>query len=416
MTKLRSRLTLAAGLMLGTALPAFAQDLCGGVGVNGQWIGGDEASSDIATAPDYLEQMALVLMNNEYVALFSTSAGMDLRMEAQGRGAGDPVIDIRDALGNIVLSDDDSGGNSASRAEGYLEAGTYCLSMRSYDGAPMTGFVRVSRMEQMALTEGMGNFVPPIEDDFMPAIQCDPALTTDLGGGMSIDGDLATVGVIGSASVNEVPFWSFTLDSPQAVTITAENENADPYITIYDSFGSYLGENDDYNGLNSQIDFTYALSPGTYCIAMTALTDITLPVTVAVTAYDPQAALLGMYDRAEASPPMDGSYPITALGALGPRLRKDVQSTSTASWFSFDVSQDGLLVVEAITNGMGDPVLVLFDDFGRQIGYNDDANDTLDSMLTARVQRGTYLVAVYQLGEGPAVLTRLLFERFVQAQ
>ena len=39
-------LTLATTLGTGAA----AQDLCGGMGAGGQWIGGNEAGSDIATA------------------------------------------------------------------------------------------------------------------------------------------------------------------------------------------------------------------------------------------------------------------------------------------------------------------------------------------------------------------------------
>jgi hypothetical protein len=75
----------------------------------------------------------------------------------------------------------------------------------------------------------------------------------------------------------------------------------------------------------------------------------------------------------------------------------------------------GLLLVEAVTNGMGDPVLVLFDDFGRKIAYNDDFGEGLDSQLTARVLPGTYLVGVRQLSSGQQALTRVLFERYVPA-
>jgi hypothetical protein len=123
-----------------------------------------------------------------------------------------------------------------------------------------------------------------------------------------------------------------------------------------------------------------------------------------------------MYDRGEASPPLDGSYPVTALGDIGNRLRQDVTSTGVTTWYSLDVNEAGLLLVEAVTNNIGDPTLVLFDDFGRQIAFNDDNGTSLDSLLTARVMPGTYLVGVRQLSEGTSVLTRLLFERYVPAQ
>ena len=81
---------IAASLFALAAFPAFAEDinLCGGVGTNGQWLGGDEASSDITTSQAYIERMALVLIQNEFVGLFSVSQDGDYRIEAEGRGGG----------------------------------------------------------------------------------------------------------------------------------------------------------------------------------------------------------------------------------------------------------------------------------------------------------------------------------------
>jgi hypothetical protein len=124
-----------AALLLGVATPALAQDaFCGGAGSNGIWIGGEQAASDISTVNTFQEQMALVLGGNEYVSLFTLSEPADVRVEAAGRGSGDTVIDLLGPDGSIILSDDDSGGNGASRAETSLQAGTYCMAMRSYDG------------------------------------------------------------------------------------------------------------------------------------------------------------------------------------------------------------------------------------------------------------------------------------------
>ena len=287
-------LTLA---MFGLATPALAQDgLCGGVGTGGQWIGGDEAASDITTVDNYQEQMALVLGGNEYISLFTLSEGTDVRVEAAGRGAGDPVIDLLDATGGVILSDDDSGGNAASRAETYLEAGTYCMSLRSYDGGPMTAFVRVGRQDQEPLTDGVSVTSGGNSDG-----SCADA--TPLGG----------IGSVASASVNETPYWSFTLDAPSPISITAENESADPVITLYGPNDFYIDENDDFDGLNSRIDVTDALDAGTYCIAMSALSDDNAPITVSVEAYDAAAALQALYARGEAAPPLDGSIPVLSL-------------------------------------------------------------------------------------------------------
>ena len=176
-------LTLATAT-LAMASPALAQDICGFS--DGQWIGGSEAGSDITTTGAYQEQMALVLGGNQYVSLFTLSATTDVRVEAEGRGAGDPLLELLDSTGSILMSDDDSGGNSAARAETQLDAGTYCVAVKSYDGAPLTAFVRVGRSEQEALTAG--NAVVVEDSDTDPL---DTPSTTSCADARPLDGSLA---------------------------------------------------------------------------------------------------------------------------------------------------------------------------------------------------------------------------------
>ena len=390
--------TVIASLLLAAASPAFAQEICGGFGDSGQWIGGDEAASDITTADTYREQMALVLGGNEYVSLFSLSAPTDVRVEAAGRGSGDPIIDLLDETGGIILTDDDSGGNAASRAETTLEPGKYCMSMRSYDGGPMTAFVRIGRQEQEPLTEGID-----AGDGGEPLGSCDSAVP------------FGALGHSVSASVNDTPYWSFDLETETAITITAENESADPVITLYGPGDTYIDENDDYDGLNARLDLTNALAAGTYCLAVSALSDDSAPITVSINEYDAEEALQSLYARGEAAPPLDGSIPVTDLGVLTSRVRQDVQATEDVTWFSIDLDDAGLLVVEAIANGSSDPWLVIYDDLGRQVGQNDDYGDGLDSLIAVRLQPGTYIIGVRQYDGGQGFI-RLLAERYVRAQ
>lgn len=398
MSPLNLRTTAFATLLLTAASPALAQDICGGFGEGGQWIGGDEASSDIATADTYREQMALVLGGNDYVSLFTLSAPTDVRVEAAGRGSGDPIIDLLDSTGGIILSDDDSGGNAASRAETTLDAGTYCMSMRSYDGGPMTAFVRIGRQDQEPLTEGID-----IVGGGDPSASCEAA--TPFG----------ALGTSMSASVNETPFWSFELDGQTPITITAENETADPVITLYGPGDVYIDENDDFDGLNSRLEVTGDMEAGTYCLAVTALSDDSAPITISIKEYDAEEALQVLYARGEAAPPLDGSIEVTDLGVLTSRMRQDVKATEDVTWFSLDFDDAGLLVVEAIANGSSDPWLVVYDDLGRQIGQNDDYGDGLDSLVMARLQPGTYIIGVRQYDGGQGFI-RLLAERYVRAQ
>lgn len=398
MPPLNLKTSVIAALMLGVASPVLAQDdICGGVGNNGIWIGGDPESSDITMANTYREQMALVLGGNDYVSLFTLTETTDVRLEAAGRGSGDPIIDLLDAAGGVVLSDDDSGGNGASRAETTLDAGTYCMSMRSYDGGPMTAFVRVGRQEHEPLTDGIS----------------DTAVTAD--GNCAEAIPFGTLGSSATASAAETPFWSFTLDTPMAVTITAENEDADPVITLYGTDEDYITENDDFDGLNSRIDVSDPLGAGTYCVAVSALSDETAPITLSISAYDAEDALQRLYASGELAPPLDGSVAVKDLGPLQSRLREDLRASSDVTWFSLDMVDNGLLVVEAIGGGNSDPWLVVYDDLGRQVGQNDDYGSGTDSLVMGRLERGTYLIGVRQFDGGQGVI-RLLAERFVRAE
>jgi len=301
------------------AAPAMAQDanMCGGVGANGQWLGGDEASSDISTSESYVEQMALVLLRNEYVGLFSVSEAGEYRIEAQG---------------------------------------------------------------------------------------CDPNTAPPL-----------TLGQPVSNSWNAQNTYSLTLDEPTPLSLTAENEDADPILTLYDPSGNWLAENDDYDGLNSRIDMLTPLPAGTYCVSLGLYGSESAPITVTATEYDAAEVLQSLYARGEASPPLDGSYPVKDLGELSTRAREDISVSGDATWYSLDVRDTSLILVEAIAQGQGDPVLTMFDDLGRQVAYNDDSGEGFDSLLTVRVQPGTYTVAVKQLSDSSGFI-RMVFERYLPAQ
>lgn len=397
---------LTAGVLALAALPAAAQDanLCGGIGANGQWLGGDQASSDISTSDGFIEQMALVLMRNEYVGLFTVSQEGEYRIEAQGRGGGDTVLDVRNTAGEIIASDDDGGGDAASRIETVMTPGTYCASMRSFDGSPLTAFVRAARIDQEPLTAGLSDV--PMEDVGVQGTgECDLSIAQPL-----------TLGQPVANSWNAQNVYSLRLDAPTAVSITAENQDADPIITFFDPSGNWLAENDDFDGLNSRVDMADPLPAGEYCIAIDLYGDENLPITVTAKPYDPREVQLNLYARGDASPPLDGSYPVTALGELATRLREDVTVGGDAKWYSLEVYEGGQILVEAIAQGQGDPVLIMYDDLGRQVGYNDDAEGSLNSLLTVRVQPGTYLVAVKQLDSGTQGFIRMVFERYVPAR
>jgi hypothetical protein len=399
----------ALGLVLAGPLAAQTT-MCGGLAAQGTWINGSEGASDIATSPEAFDGGGFAGSNEAIVSLFSTSQPLDGRVEAKPQPGQDTVIVVDSAGGMLLLSDDDGGGGLASRAETNLAPGSYCLVTRGIEGSPVTAEVRVGRLEHPALTDG-----GMITEDNTGCTANTPATTLGMG---PIDGSLAS-GIEMTGSVDDTPFYRFDLAGTQSLSITATNADADPVITLYDANGLLIAENDDFDGLNSRIDMTDGLAPGTYCIGVRALNDTALPITLAVTSFSEADYLAGLYDRAEAAPPLDGSHPIEDLGELQNRLRADTRVGDAAQWIKFDIWGESLVVIDAIALDQIDPVLTLFDDLGRQVGYNDDGGpETLDSMLAARVSTGTYLLAVSQVGgadSGTSGRIRVAIERYVRA-
>ncbi|PWK62756.1 DVUA0089 family protein [Roseicyclus mahoneyensis] len=412
----------AAAAIAAFAMPAAAQGVsCGGLGEGAPWLGGSREASDLARvqAPLALSRVT-VGAGMRSVALFTLSQPGEFRVEAAPADEfGDTVLELFDANGTLIVTDDDSGGALSSRAELPLAAGDYCLAVMGYAGQPVIADLQASRLDMPALTQGLyGGFAGtegfPFFVGVQPCLADTPA--TRLGQG-PIDALLPQGGVNASNTVAAVPYYRFTLASPQAVSIRAENWDADPYIYIFDGQGNLLAENDDYDSLDSRIDFTQALPPGDYCIAMRALSDPNLPVTVRVLGFDARAAAAEAYAMGDAAPPLDGSYPVQSLGVVGRGLTQDVSVAGrTAQWFVIDVADYSLLIINADEVRDSDPVLIVFDEFGRELGFNDDANGTLNSELTVRTPPGRYLIAVRQYSDGYQGIIRLGVQRFVPAQ
>jgi len=394
-------------LTAGLAGGAFAQEVqCGPDLPPGTWVGGAAESSDIATATAAYDLTGAVPPGGYHVTGFTVSTRTQIRVEAAGQLGGDPVIELYDATGVLLLTDDDSGGDLDSRAEIALAPGSYCLATRSYGGGPITADIRVGLADHGALTPGTGG------SNIAACMADTPAMPLGRGPLDQLPDRQASA----TDSVSAAPYYRFTLAAPTPVTIRAINARADPYIYVFDGTGRLIGENDDYNDLNSRVDFTDPLPAGTYCIAMRALSDPDLPVETSVGVFSETQMMQDLYASGEASPPSDGqTYPVVALGALDTRLVRDGTVGSDAVWHSFSVAAAGLVLIDAVGLGNSDPVIALFDDLGRAVARNDDSNGTLNSQIAARVSPGTYMLGVSQY-HGENGVIRVAIERYIPAR
>ncbi|MGP1356008.1 DVUA0089 family protein, partial [Roseicyclus sp.] len=203
---------------------------------------------------------------------------------------------------------------------------------------------------------------------------------------------------------------------PQSLSIRAENENADPYIYLFDGAGTLIAENDDYDSLNSRIDVIDPLPAGTYCVGMRALFDPELPVTLRIQPYDAAAEQAERIAAGDAAPPLDGSWPLIDMGLLPPVTVRDLPVQGRrAQWLSFELGAPTVLVIDAMQVGDADPVIILFDAAGTEVAFSDDSNGTLDSQILTRLEAGRYLLAVRHYSDSYSGAIRVATERFVRA-
>lgn len=416
MMTIRSGLCAAGLAAIWLAGPAVAQSaLCGGLGDGAPWMGGTEAASDIATAPQPLAWSGAVAEGTRAVARFTLGAPMAVRVEAAADDlAGDPVVELFDAEGRLVVIDDDAGGGRSARAEPELAQGTYCVAMMGFGGIAVEGRLQVSRLGMPALTPGLAGGFAGMEDA-VPFVGIDPCLPQTpakvLGGGL-FDPGLAG-GLSATGNGDQASYFRFTLASPQSLSIRASNQMADPYLYLFDAEGRLLAENDDADGLDSRIDFVQPLGAGSYCIGLRALGDATLPIAVSVTGEDARAAAIAGYAAGEIVPPLDGSWPLEDLGVLPPRLEADRQvSGNSAQWFTLEMPRAGLLFITAQEISNSDPVVSLFDGTGQLLGSNDDAFETTDSELALELEAGRYVLAVRQFDSGYGGMIRVGLTRY----
>ena len=414
-----NRILTGTALVLACAAPAYAQSdapICGGISLVGEWVGGNEADSDLTAATTLFELEGEVPIAGHLVRMFTLSEPTDIRIDVAALPAGDPYISVYDAAGAEVAADDDSGGNFASRVEATLDAGTYCLAARSYESGITDISVRIGRFDHDFGEDA------PVEAPSAPDL---PALPLGNGAGCFRDdtarladdvtpADMAG-GLYATDTVSGAPAYAFSLAEPTALSVTASSETGDPLIRLLDANGSVLGENDDFDGLDSRIDVTQALDPGEYCIEVEDLNGTENAIEIGLQAFDPAADRLRRLNAAEFAPTASDTVDVTDLGTIDTVFLQDVTATGDATWFRFTLPEGGLLVTEAIGDGT-DPTLALFDRVGRRLAENDDGPEGLDSFLVTKLFPGTYTLALRLVDQGGSGNVRLLMERYVPAQ
>ena len=174
--------------------------------------------------------------------------------------------------------------------------------------------------------------------------------------------------------------YTFTGTIGDRVTI-AMNADFDTYLELYDASGRLIAENDDYNGLNSQIDITLP-SSGAYVIVARG--------------FESQASgaftlTLDTTGAGTSSSQTSGSMAEDAINiTYGSAVQGRLQSGSDVSYTFTGTAGDTVTIM--MNTGTFDAYLELYDANGRLIAENDDydgLNSQIDIILPTN---GTYVI------------------------
>ena len=383
-TKRLAALTLLAVVATGAG-PAAAQEMgdCGQTRALTQVVA-EPLSPGFAPLRRFLE----VRRSEPAYLEFTLAAEQDVTLLTESTD-GDPTITLYDQTGRMRTWDDDSGGGLQAMVSQTLPAGTYCAQLRPAGSAPVEFQVTVLVVEPgLRTAPGMA----------MPC--ADPATVRDLA--LDLAAPVSPVAVEGvTDAVTGLGDFRITLTEPLGLRFDATSSDIDPYLTVLDSAGLVIGENDDFLGLDSRIDAM--MEPGEYCVsvrdvggtggAFTLALSETVIVPPALPCSDPA---LTTTLAAGFGP---GSSPVTQAGTVDPDLLQ--------SWYALSVTEPVSARIDA-TSAAIDTMIDLHNMSGAFIAGNDDGPDGgTDSRIDAALSPGDYCVTVRGFADtaGPFNLT-----------
>jgi hypothetical protein len=288
---------------------------------------------------------------------------------AATNGVGDPMLELRNAAGTLITSDDDGGdGLNSLISFTPTSTGTYYLAARGYGS--QTGAYTVSAT---------------IDDDF--------AATTATSGRVLVNSSAAgRVNYAGDAdwfatTLSAGTRYEFRLDA------AASGGLGDPFLELRDAAGTLIRSDDDGgDGLNSLISFRPTTS-GTYFLAARGYGGTT-------GAYTVSAAV----DDFGSSTTTTGRVTVNGTPAAG-----RIEVPYDADWFATTLTAGvtyQLRASTAATNGVGDPMLELRNAAGTLIASDDDGGDGFNSLISfTPTSTGTYFLAARGYGSRTGAYT-----------
>lgn len=303
--------------------------------------------------------------------VFDALAGDELVISAVSEDF-DTLINILDAQGDVVASDDDSGERFNAEVTFTVPADdTYTVVVSDAFGQELSGTFDLSLSEASAMIEE-----PIVEEPTFEPMMADDCASAASGDSISMN--MCYAGV----ADDEIVTFSLDLEAGQFVVLTAESDEFDTYLELVLD-GEVVDEDDDSAGnLNSQISYT-ADASGTY-----------------------EVNLNGAFGRNA-----DGAY-ILMVGEAVSMTDVSTEATAIESGMEVDgeyngeyvnysfYAEAGTLYIITLTSPDFDTYLELYDANDNYMAEDDDsAGSGTDSLIRFSANdSGTYVIKVRSFG------------------
>jgi hypothetical protein len=299
----------------------------------------------------------------------------------------DTVLEITDAAGASVASNDDFNGTD-SRIEQGLPAGDYCVRARSF-------------------SEGDGRFSLSLSETeaTIPTPPCgDPARTGILASGFGQAS--APAQVQGEVPPDLLEGWfSLSLAEATDLRIDARSSSIDTVLTLYDATGGLLDENDDGpEGTDSRLETM--LDQGEYCVVVRGYADAAGPFDLSVS----PAGMAPPPVAAAALPDPAAAQEIEDMGLLNDVVRSYTIGGEATLWASFALAAPATVTVSGMSVSSDYSVAVFAPD-GTSLGEAGPVPAMSPIDLPLDLGPGPYLVALTNHGGSGTLLRQITVTR-----
>jgi hypothetical protein len=297
---------------------------------------------------------------------------------------GDTILLLLDEWGEeIAFNDDDPNGGLGSFLEKCLTAGRYYVVVNSYDATATFPYV--------LSIEGVDPCEVAAPCDYQEMEENDSIEGADFGG--SIPGSFCFDAEIADGNPD---FFAFDVDSSHWVTIvTTLPEGGDTILLLLDEWGEEIAFNDDAPGGGLESLVHRCLPPGRYYVSVSSY-DVaaTFAYVLSIEGVDPcEVAAPCDYQEMDENDSIEGA---DLGGSIPGSFCFDAEITDgNPDFFAFDVdSSHWVTIVTTLPKG-GDTILLLLDEWGEEIAFNDDApTGGRESFLSECLPPGRYYVGV----------------------